>query len=224
MPFIVMLTRAMRQGLAPLVVAGLAMAAVAAEAAGLPTAIGAQVPLGKNLTGDVCQLRTVAPGAFGDKALRYQIFCEGWEQPSGQIVKVPVGSRTAKYWLEESGWIAFFAAGAKCDAAQEQPLLQGLEVVMRRCTGQSGLSRLLIVAKGEGVYHLADFLPTNAPLIERAILASTGKRPLDAAPPEGTRMANIRAVQELVGKNAPLASVGDYGLYRKLYELALKQN
>ena len=219
-------TRIVRHALAALLFAGCASSSdsVAAATAGLPAEIGTQVALGKNLTGDVCQLRTVSPGAFGDKALRHQIFCQGWEQPSGQLIRMPSGSRTAKYWLEESGWAQFFSADGNCGATEQQPLLQGSEVVMRRCANRAGVIRLLIVAKGDGVFYLADFLPTNAPLIERAVLASTGKRPLDAGPPEGTRMANIRAIEELVGKDGPLASVADYGLYRKLTELGEQQN
>lgn len=195
-----------------------------ARAAGLPENVGAQVPLGKNLTGDNCQLRVIALGAFEGAAGRYLIFCEGWDQPSGQVVKIGVGRRNAKYWIEESGWIQYFENNGICDATQPQSLIAGQETVMRRCTAHAGYLRLMLVSKGDGYFYIADFLPTNAPLIERTIEVAAGKRQLDAAPPEGTRMANMRAVEELVGQNGRLASIGDVGLFRKLYDLAIQQN
>ncbi|HUN52673.1 MAG TPA: hypothetical protein VMU42_16220, partial [Candidatus Sulfotelmatobacter sp.] len=223
MSLIAVTARHARSALALLAAVGIVLAADAARAAGLPAQIGAQVALGRNLTGDSCALRTVSPGAFGDKAERHMIFCQGWEQPSGQLVRMPAAARTAKYWIEESGWVRFFAGDGRCDATQPQSLVPGMEVLMRRCTAPSGLVRLLIVAKGSEGFYLADFLPTNAPLVERAILAADGKRPLDAGPAEGSRMANIRAVEALVGRNGPLVSVNDYGAFRKLFELGVDE-
>src|SRR5580704_16936249 len=89
-------TSIMGRALAALLFAACMGCTSLAEAAGLPSEIGAQAALGKNLTGDVCVLRAVSPGAFGDKAVRHLIFCEGWEQPSGQLIRMPAAARTAK--------------------------------------------------------------------------------------------------------------------------------
>ena len=193
-------------------------------AAGLPEDIGAQVALGKNLTGDNCHLRRVRPGAFSDKTERYQILCEGWEQPSGHVTRVPSGRATTQWWIEKSPWIVPVTAGSHCEAAEPQPLLAGFEVLIRRCMHRSGWHQLVLVAKADGQFYLTDFLPTNAPLIERVILAATNKRPLDQAPPQGTRMASLQAMEELVHADGHLASISDIGQYRKLYDYAMSLN
>ena len=197
---------------------------VGAVAAELPAAVGSEVALGKNLTDDSCRIRRTEIKGFGDDARNYQIYCDGWERSSGRVLRlVDDNRRNAAYLIEQSEWAKNILADATCEAPAPAPLIDGLDVLLRRCVHSSGWRRLMVVAESGKYHFLADFLPTNAPLIARAILASAGKRPLDQAATEGTRMASIRAVEELLGSSEKLASTADIGAIQAAYSLAYQQ-
>lgn len=206
-----------------LTLAALHLLPLPAAAATLPADIGAEVALGRNLADDTCRLRRVESRGFGERSERYQIFCDGWDQPSGMIVRNPGGNRAAARWLEDSGWIQTLLSGSRCEPVVAEPLVAGFETFMRRCTHREGWRRLAIAATADRQLFIGDFLPANAPLIERAIMAASGRRPLDAAPPEGTRLASRRALEELLGPNERLVAAREVGALRNLTRLANQQ-
>jgi len=204
-----------------LLAAGLALA-TAAAAQGLPAEVGGEVAAGKNLTGDECRFRRIAPGGWGARAERYALFCEGWTQPSGQLVVVRQEQRPLAWWLEEPVWAVDIRTAGECEAPRAETGLEGVEAMGRRCLNRLGYRRLMLAARaGENVYA-ADFLPNNAPLIERALLVSLGRQRLQSAPEQGRRMVALRAMEDMLDANAALPSIKAIGDLSELNTLAAR--
>ena len=185
--------------------------ATGAGAQGLPSEIGGEYAVGKNLTGDECKLRRLQPRGQEDRRAIYALFCEGWSQPSGHLIVVRQGKRPPSWWLEESPWSQDIQATGKCEAPRPETGIEDVEAIARSCQHRIGWRRLMLAAKSGRDIYLADFLPNNAPLIERALLVAMGKmRPATAAA-QGKHMVAMRALEDLIGKAADLPSIKEIG-------------
>jgi CHAT domain-containing protein len=194
-----------------------------AGAQGLPSEIGGEYVVGKNLTGDECQLRRVQPGNLGGKTERYLLYCEGWSQPSGQLI-VRQGKQPQAWWLEESDWAQDIRASGECEAPKAETGIEGVEAMVRSCQHRLGWRRLMLVAKSGRDLFLADFLPNNAPLIERTLLVAMKKMSPATSVAQGQRMVALRAMEELIGKDADLPSIKEIGNIVELGNLAGQQH
>jgi len=202
--------------------------AAGAGAQGLPSEIGGELTLGKNLTGDECTLRRVRPGDWGGKAGRYLLYCEGWSQPSGRLIMLRQGKRQGKqpqaWWLEESDWAQDIRASGECEAPRPEAGIEGVQMMVRSCRHRLGWRRLMLAAKSGADLYVADFLPNNAPLIERALLVSIGKISPETSVPQGRHMIALRAMEELIGKETDLPSIKEIGNIVELSSLARQQH
>ena len=191
---------------------------------GLPSEIGGEYDVGKNLTGDACRLRRIQPGGWGGKAERYALYCEGWSQPSGHLIVVREGERPLAWLLEDSVWAQDIRAAGICEALQAETSIEGVEAMARRCQHRLGWRRLMLAAKSGPDVFVADFLPNNAPLIEGALLVAIGKTSPAVAAAQGKRMVALRAMEELIGKDADLPSIKEIGAISELSKLAYHQH
>jgi CHAT domain-containing protein len=191
---------------------------------GLPSEIGGEYAAGKNITGDDCKLRRTKPGVWGGKAEKYALYCEGWSQPSGQLIVLRQGKRPIAWWLEESEWAQDIRAAGTCEAPQAETPIDGVEAMARRCQHRLGWRRLMLAAKSGQDLFVADFLPNNAPLIERALLVAMGKTGPAVADVQGKRMVTLRAMEEMIGKETDLPSIKEIGELSELGKLAYHQH
>lgn len=189
----------------------------------LPQEMGGEIALGKNLTGDACVLRRVQAGGWGEKAARYALHCEGWSQASGNLVIYPRHARDLDWWLNESPWVQSTLEAGSCEEARSESGVPGLEARLRACQHRQGWRRILLAAKAKEARYLADFLPNNAPLMESALLAATGRAPQAQAPQQGRRLASLRALEDLLGTPDAMPSLRDLGQYQQFRELAQEQ-
>ncbi len=198
--------------------------AAGAGAQGLPSEIGGEYAVGKNLTGDECKLRRLQPGGQEDRRARYALFCEGWSQPSGHLMVLRQGKRPPSWWVEESPWSQEIQATGKCEAPQPEPGIEDVEGMARRCQHRLGWRRLMLAAKSGRDIYLADFLPNNAPLIERALLVAMGKTRPTTSITQGKHMVALRALEDLIGKTTDLPSIKEIGAMLELSRLAHQQH
>lgn len=192
----------------------------AAGAQGLPSEVGSEMAAGKNLTGDECRLRRVQPGGWGARAERYALFCEGWTQPSGLLVVLRPEQRPLAWWLGESNWAVDIRGAGECEAPKTESGIEGVEVLERRCRHRLGYRRLMLAARSGDTLYAADFLPNNAPLIERALMVALGRASVQAVAEQGRRMTALRAMEELIDANAALPSIKAIGDLVELQTLA----
>lgn len=193
-------------------------------AQGLPSEIGGEYTVGKNLTGDECKLRRIQPGGWGGSAERYSLYCEGWSQPSGHLIVVRQGERPLAWLLEESGWAQDIQAAGHCEAPQAETSIEGVEAMARRCQHRLGWRRLMLAARSGPDVFVADFLPNNAPLIEGAMLTAMGRTGPTVSTAQGKRMVALRAMEELIGKDADLPSIKEIGAIFEQSRLAYNQH
>jgi CHAT domain-containing protein/tetratricopeptide (TPR) repeat protein len=197
---------------------------VGAGAQGLPSEIGGEYVVGKNLTGDECKLRRTRPGDWGGKAERYLLYCEGWSQPSGQLLVLRQGKQPHAWWLEESDWAQDIRASGECEAPKAETGIEGVAAMVRSCQHRLGWRRLMLAAKSGRDLFLADFLPNNAPLIERALLVSMKKMSPETSVAQGKRMIALRAMEELIGTDTDLPSIKEIGNIVELISLGRQQH
>ncbi len=195
-----------------------------AGAQGLPSEIGEEIPVGRNLTNDDCRLRRIQPGDWGGDAERYAVFCEGWSQQSGQLIVLRSDSRPHKWWLEESGWAQAILAAGDCEQPKAENSAGELKAAVRVCRHRLGWRQIMLVARSESGTYVANFLPNNAPLIERALLTATGKAAPETSMAQGRRMVRLRALEELIGKDSELPSIREIGSIFDLSRLAHYQH
>jgi CHAT domain-containing protein len=191
---------------------------------GLPSEIGGEYAAGKNITGDDCKLRRTKPGGWGGSAEKYALYCEGWSQPSGQLIVLRQGKRPLAWWLEESEWARDIREAGECETPRTENSMEGVNAMARRCQHRLGWRRLMLAAKSGPDLFVADFLPNNAPLIERALLVAMGKTGPAVADVQGKRMVALRAMEELVGKETELPSIKEIGELSELSKLAYHQH
>jgi|GEM_PF-4831593 len=198
---------------------------VSAGAQNLPGEIGGEYALGKNLTGDECTLRRVQPrDAARSNDERYLLHCEGWSQPSGRLIVLRQRNMPIARVLEESPWAQNIYESCQCEEPRAETSIEGVEAMIRSCEHRLGWRQMMFVAKYARDLYLADFLPNNAPLIERAILVSIGKMSADTSVSQGKRMIALRALEELIGKDTNLPSVKEIGDVVELTNLARRQH
>ncbi|NPU83783.1 MAG: CHAT domain-containing protein [Syntrophaceae bacterium] len=195
-----------------------------ADAQGLPSEIGAEIAVGRNLTNDDCKLRRIQPADWGGDAERYALFCEGWSQQSGQMIVLRSDSRLSAWWLEESGWAQVILAAGDCEPPKAEANVSDLKVAARLCRHRLGWRQIMLVAKSESGTYVANFLPNNAPLIERALLTATGKNAPETSATQGRKMISLRALEELIGKDSELPSIREIGSIFELSRLAHYQH
>ena len=193
-------------------------------AQGLPSEIGGEYAVGKNLTGDECKLRRLPPGGPDDRRERYALFCEGWSQPSGHLIVLRQGKRPPSWWVEESPWAQDIHSTGQCEAPQPETGIEGVEAMARRCQHRLGWRRLTLAVKSGRDIYLADFLPNNSPLMERAILVAMGKMRPATSVTQGKHMVALRALEDLIGKAADLPSIKEIGAMLDLNRLAWQQH
>lgn len=194
------------------------------SAQGLPSEIGGEYPLGKNLTGDECKLRRVQLGSEESNVERYLIHCEGWSQPSGRLIVMRHRRQPHTWWLEESPWAQDIRATGECKAPMAETGIEGVEAMVRNCQHRLGWRRLMFVGKSGQNLYLADFLPNNAPLIERALLISMGRMSPTTSVAQGKRMIALRTLEEMVGKDTDLPSIKEIGDIAELISLGQLQH
>ena len=206
------------------IIAGFGLA-LSAGAQNLPSEIGGEYALGKNLTGDECTLRRVQPrDAARGKDERYLLHCEGWSQPSGQLIVLRQRNFPIARVLEESLWAQNIQESCECEEPRAETSIEGVEAMVRSCQHRLGWRQMMFVAKSGRDFYLADFLPNNAPLIERAILVSIGKMSTDTSVSQGKKMIALRALEELIGKDTNLPSIKQIGDVVELFNLARRQH
>src|SRR2546427_1082374 len=97
-------------GLGGIPIALVAGAPSRARAADALVAVGDELAVGKNRTGETCKLRLVESRSDLGGYTRYSLFCEGWTQPSGEIRRFGVSQAyTVEKLLTDSAWEKSFS-------------------------------------------------------------------------------------------------------------------
>src|ERR1700730_5734583 len=143
-----------------------------AWAADALVAVGDELAVGKNRTGETCRLRLVESRSDLGGYTRYSLFCEGWTQPSGEIRRFGVrqGYQVDKL-LTESNWEKSYATRlGGCGAVEPTTLGSRLPAALRECRRLDGDFRAVVVGivtptRGYGL----ETFPTNLPVLEAAV-------------------------------------------------------
>jgi len=220
--------RALR-GFAALLSLALGLAAAGpAHAADALVAVGDELAVGKNRTGESCRLRLVESRSDLGGYTRYSLFCEGWTQPSGEIRRFGVApGYTIDKLLTDSLWEKSFSTrlGA-CGAVEPTTLASSTTAALRECRRQDGDFRALVVGaiigrRGFGV----ETFPTNLSVLEAAVEVLEGKRaPSEAAKATGSLSAAIRRAETMVDASGKLTRIGDVGAHAFFYRLGQLRN
>jgi len=213
-------------GVGAFLLAGL-LGAGPALAADAMSAVGDELAVGKNRTGETCRLRLVdvrQEQAF--TVQRYALFCEGWSQPSGEITRFNIGKGyTYEKLLTESRWwerINEIRVGA-CAATEPTTLASGAPAGLRECRRQEGDFRAVVIgAIIERRAYGIDTFPTNLPVLEAAVEVLEGRRtPADAGRASGTLSAAIRRAESMVDATGKLTGIQDVGAHELLFRLGI---
>jgi CHAT domain-containing protein len=194
-----------------------------ARAADALVAVGDELAVGKNRTGETCKLRLVESRSDLGGYTRYSLFCEGWTQPSGDIRRFGVSQGyTVDKLLTDSNWEKSFSTrlGA-CGNVEPTTLGMGTPAALRECRRQDGDFRALVVGAiiGRRGYGVETF-PTNLSVLEAAVEVLEGKRaPAEAARASGSLSAAIRRAETMVDASGKLTGVGEVGAHAFFYRL-----
>lgn len=172
-------------------VAAAFLAALAPAAAGHALAadpfvsMGDELAVGKNRTGEACRLKLVESRTDLGGYRRYNFYCDGWTQPSGDIRSFGVSKQyTVDKLLTDSAWEKAFSQHlGGCGAVEATTLGSSTTAALRECRRQDGGWRALVVGViiGRRGYDLETF-PTNLPLLEASVELLEGKRPPPRSP------------------------------------------
>jgi CHAT domain-containing protein len=181
--------------------------------------VGDEAPIGKNRTDEACRLRLTqerGAQAAGDanRYQRYNVFCEGWTQPSGEIRRFRARKEFAPARLvSESGWQQDFAERLDCSETESTSLRDGTPAALRQCKSQEGGWPVVIAAATAGARsYTFEALPTNFGLLETAYEVLEGKRGVEqSGGATGEVSAAIRRAEALVGATGKLIGVQDIG-------------
>jgi CHAT domain-containing protein len=181
--------------------------------------VGDEAPIGKNRTDETCRLRLVQErGAQtandANRYQRYNLFCEGWSQPSGEIRRFRARKEFPPTRLvSESGWQQDFVERLDCTAAEPTSLRDGTPAALRQCKAQDGGWPVVIAAATAGARsYTFETLPTNFGLLEIAYEVLEGKRGVEqSGGATGEVSAAIRRAEALVGATGKLIGVQDAG-------------
>jgi CHAT domain-containing protein len=189
--------------------------------------VGDELAVGKNRTGEACRLKLV--GIRTDTGFRrFNLFCEGWTQPSGDIWSFNVAKGYAlDKLLTDSVWEKNFSQRVGgCGAIEATTLGSGTPAALRECRRQDGGWRALVVGViiGRRGYGLETF-PTNLPLLEASVEMLEGKRPpAEVAKAAGSLSAAIRRAEAMVDASGKLTGVGDVGARAFFFRVGTLRN
>lgn len=198
------------------------------HAADALVAVGDELAVGKNRTGETCKLRLVESRSDLGGYTRYSLFCEGWTQPSGEIRRFGVGQGyTVDRLLTDSQFEKSFSTrlGA-CDKVEPTTLGMGVPAALRECRRRDGDFRAMVmgVIIGRRGFGIETF-PTNLSVLEAAVEVIEGKRaPAEAARASGSLSAAIRRAETMVDASGKLTGVGEMGAHAFLYRLGTLRN
>ena len=198
------------------------------HAADALVAVGDELAVGKNRTGESCKLRLVESRSDLGGYTRYSLFCEGWTQPSGEIRRFGVSQGyTVDKLLTDSAWEKSFSTRlGGCGAVEPTTLASSTKAALRECRRQDGDFRALVVGViiGHRGYGVETF-PTNLSVLEASVEVLEGKRPpAEAAKASGSLSAAIRRAETMVDASGKLTGVGDVGAYAFFYRLGQLRN
>lgn len=194
-----------------------------ARAADALSAVGDELAVGRNRTGEACRLKLVDSRADFGGYRRYSLYCDGWTQPSGEIISFGI---SRGYQLDrlmtDSGWAKSLATrlGA-CGAVEATTLGSGIPAALRECRRQDGgwLAVAVAAIVDRRAYGLETF-PTNLPLLEAAAEVLLGKRaPAEAARALGSLSAAIRRAEAMVDASGKLTGIRDVGAHAALHRV-----
>jgi len=180
--------------------------------------LGDELSVGTNRTGEACRVRLVDIAAD-----RFSLYCQGWNQPSGQISRFPALKDVPPQRLvSDSSWYrGLLGRLGDCRPVEPTTLADGTAAALRECTRAQGGWRVLILAAVIGdMSYAIEALPTNLPVLEQAVGVISGKQP--AAAPRGNNSlvsAAIRRAETMVGATGALVGVQEVGAHATLYEL-----
>lgn len=209
--------------------AGVILAATLLGAAGPAVAadplrsVGDERPVGRNRTGEECRLRLVDDRAASQ---RFNLYCEGWTQPSGRILRFRVSREsTPERLVTDSGWQKGLAERlGDCGPAEKAALASGAPAALRECKRVDGGWRVLILASVvAGRAYALETFPTNMPLLELGIEVLEGKRALDQGSGAPLLSAVIRRAETMVGATGRLIGIQDVGAHATLSRLGRLQ-
>jgi CHAT domain-containing protein len=190
--------------------------------------IGDELAVGKNRTGEACRVRLVELLTATIPIQRFGLFCEGWNQPSGQILRFAASKDFPPQRLvSDSPWYRnLLGRLGACRPAEPTTLADGTTAALRECTRSQGGWRVLILATViDKESYTLETLPTNLPALELAIQVLAGKRPAEAPVGSGAMVsAAIRRAETMVGATGALVGVQDIGAHATLYELGHLRN
>jgi CHAT domain-containing protein len=181
--------------------------------------VGDELSVGTNRTGEACRVRLVDMGTD-----RFSLYCEGWNQPSGQISRFPSSKDFPPQRLvSDSSWYRSLSGRlGDCGPVEPTTLADGTAAALRECTRAQGGWRVLILAAAIGdVSYALETLPTNLPLLELAMQVVRGKRPAEAPANNSMVSAAIRRAETMVGATGALVGVQDVGAHASLLELGI---
>lgn len=185
--------------------------------------VGDELAVGKNRTGEACRVRLVDTLTSTIPIQRFGLFCEGWNQSSGQITRFAASKDfPPKRLVSDSPWYrSLLGRLGDCGLVEPTTLADGTAAALRECTRSQGGWRVLILAAviGQESYAL-ETLPTNLPALELAVQVLAGKRPADAAAGNNSLVSvAIRRAETMVGATGALVGVQDIGAHATLYDL-----
>jgi CHAT domain-containing protein len=180
--------------------------------------VGDEAPVGKNATGEDCRVRLVQIVKEPLDYQRFNIYCEGWTAPSGEITRFRVGKDfPPERVLTDSGWQKRWEKRlVDCGAVEPTQILGVASAGLRVCKREDGSWPVIVAAAAPGpgkrTYTFETF-PTNMRVLERAAEVLEGKRTIaDAASArEGGQSGVIRRAEALVGASGKLIGVQDIG-------------
>jgi hypothetical protein len=145
--------------------------------------VGDELAVGKNRTGEACRVRLVESLTSTTPIQRFSLFCDGWNQPSGQISRAAASKdHPPQRLVSEGAWYRSLSGRlGDCRPVEATTLADGTVAALRECTRAQGGWRVLILATviDKECYAL-EALPTNLPVLEVAVQVLAGKRPGEA--------------------------------------------
>jgi len=189
--------------------------------------IGDEAPVGKNATGEDCRVRLTRVVKEPLDFLQFNIYCEGWTAPSGELTRFRVGKDfTVQRLLTDSVWQRRWEKRVvDCGAVEPTQILGVATAGLRACKREDGSWPVIVAAvqpgPGKRTYTFETF-PTNMRVLERAAEVLEGKRSVaDAASQrEGGQSGVIRRAEAMVGGSGKLIGVQDMGAADGLWRLS----
>ncbi|HYB43420.1 MAG TPA: tetratricopeptide repeat protein, partial [Candidatus Methylomirabilis sp.] len=208
------------------VVAALALLACGAAPAADPlTAVGDELAVGQNRTGESCRLRLLESHTDRTGFQRFGMFCEGWTQPTGEVRRFAASrDYPAARLLTDSGFQKSFETRVgDCGPVETTALASGTPAALRECRRHDGGWRVLVLAAtiDKRNYGLETF-PTNLPLLEIAVEILEGRRPaVDSPLTQGSISAAIRRAEAMVDARGTLTGIRDVGAHATFIRLGI---